>query len=101
MKSKNAVHLNRKDNVAVAVEDIEPEDLVNVTLRDGSMQSIKALETIPFGFKVALTHIPVGGHIIKYGEIIGKATSDIELGAQVHVHNVEGVRAQIEEKKGE
>jgi altronate dehydratase small subunit len=101
LKSKHAVHLNRKDNVAVAVEDIEAKDLVNIVLTDGSTQSIKALETIPFGFKIALTDIPAAGYIIKYGEIIGKATSDIELGAQVHVHNVEGVRAQIEEKKGE
>jgi altronate dehydratase small subunit len=32
--------------------------------------------------------------VIKYGETIGLATSDISPGEHVHVHNVEGQRGR-------
>jgi altronate dehydratase small subunit len=31
---------------------------------------------------------------MKYGEIIGKATTDIKPGQHVHVHNVAGTRGR-------
>ena len=45
-------------------------------------------EVIPAGHKYALTHIGKGEAVIKYGEIIGRATQDIEKGEWVHTHNV-------------
>ena len=98
MNTKRALLLNSKDNVATAVEDIEAGDQVSIESKEGITRSIKAFEAVPFGFKLALTDIAKGGDIIKHGEVMGRATSDIILGAQVHVHNVEGVRVQI---KGE
>jgi len=98
MNTKRALDLNPKDNVAIAVEDIETGDQVDIEGKKGITRSIKALEVIPFGFKLALADIPKGGNIVKYGEVMGRATSDIKVGAQVHVHNVEGVRVQT---KGE
>ena len=94
MNTKRALVLNSKDNVATAVEDIEAGDRVNIEGKEGVTRSIKAVEAVPFGFKLALTDIAKGGDIIKYGEVMGRATSDIKVGAQVHVHNVEGVRVQ-------
>ncbi len=38
--------------------------------------------------------IPVGDGVIKYGEIIGRATCDIDVGDHVHVHNVESQRGR-------
>ena len=35
-----------------------------------------------------------GEHIIKYGESIGGATSNIKKGDYVHVHNLESLRAR-------
>ena len=49
---------------------------------------IEAEGKIPFGHKLALAAIPAGEHVIKYGHPIGSATSDIQPGEHVHVHNV-------------
>ena len=59
--------INEKDNIGVSLE--------------GS-------EAIPAGHKYALRHIGKGEAVIKYGEIIGRATQDIEKGEWVHTHNV-------------
>jgi altronate dehydratase len=42
---------------------------------------------IPFGHKISLHPIAMGEAIIKYGVKIGVATSFIEKGEHVHVHN--------------
>ena len=62
-----SVIINEKDNVGVCL--------------DGS-------EQIPAGHKYALCDIPKGEYVIKYGEIIGRATADISVGEWVHTHNV-------------
>ena len=40
---------------------------------------------------MALTVIEKGDHIIKYGEVIGKATQKIEKGKWVSHQNIEGI----------
>jgi len=92
MKTKRALGLAPEDNVAVALEDIEAGDMVNVDFKGKGSRSVEAVENIPFGFKVSLKDIPKEGYILKYGEIIGRAVSNIKIGAQVHVHNIQGVR---------
>ncbi|MBQ8394569.1 MAG: altronate dehydratase [Clostridia bacterium] len=62
-----SVIINEKDNVGVSL--------------DGS-------ENIPAGHKYALRDIPKDEYVIKYGEIIGRATADIAKGEWVHTHNV-------------
>ncbi|MGI6255805.1 MAG: UxaA family hydrolase [Acutalibacter sp.] len=59
---------------------IHPKDNVAVSL-DGS-------DTIPAGHKFALVPIQKGEFVIKYGEIIGRATRDIQPGEWVHTHNL-------------
>jgi altronate dehydratase len=49
--------------------------------------------TIPYAHKFARRFIGQGEKVIKYGEIIGIATRDIQPGTHVHVHNVKGLRA--------
>ncbi|WP_197284402.1 SAF domain-containing protein [Bacillus sp. JCM 19041] len=49
---------------------------------------------IAFGHKFALVNIKKGTDIFKYGEIIGIASSDIDAGEHVHIHNVEGKRGR-------
>ncbi len=61
------VIINKKDNVGVCL--------------DGS-------DKIPAGHKFALRAIACGEYVIKYGEIIGRATQDIAEGEWVHTHNV-------------
>ncbi len=43
---------------------------------------------IPAGHKYALCDIKKGETVIKYGQIIGRATTDIKKGEWVHTHNV-------------
>ena len=47
---------------------------------------------------VAIEPIAKGEPVVKYGEHIGIAVSDIKAGAHVHVHNVEGHRENLDDK---
>jgi altronate dehydratase len=76
-----------RDNVAVALKRLIAGDRAHV---DGC--DVEVGELIPFGHKVALSAIQVGGSVIKYGEIIGRATSPIEAGQHVHIHNLQSAR---------
>lgn len=83
-----AVLVNDKDNVVTAVSDLRAGE--DVTYRVGSeIRQIKVGETIPYGHKIAITKIARGSDIIKYGEIIGRAKSDIQPGQWVHTHNTD------------
>ena len=54
--------------------------------------TLNALEDVPLGHKIALTEIKNKDTIIKYGNDIGRAISDIPKGGYVHVHNVKTKR---------
>ncbi len=93
MPARRAVVMHPLDNVATAVEEIQPgEEVAALLIKE--ITTLKATEKIPFGFKLSLAEIPRGELIRKYGEPIGKATSSIAKGALVHVHNLEGIRAR-------
>ncbi len=99
MTPGGALMLSPKDNVATALQDIEAG--AEAALRLGKdVRSVKALERIPFGFKLAVADIPKGAPVTKYGEVIGKASSDIKRGQLVHVHNIEGARGRGDLAKG-
>ena len=59
---------------------IDEKDNVGVELEEGG--------EIPAGHKFALRDIRRGEYVIKYGEIIGRATADIRAGEWVHTHNL-------------
>lgn len=87
--TKKAIILNDADNVATAVADLEQDDTVQA-----GAKTLRVIECVPFGHKVALRPILRGAEVIKYGEIIGLALCDIAAGAWVHVHNVESQRGR-------
>ena len=87
-----AVVIHETDNVATSVTALEKDSLV--TLNGDTGISVKVIQDIPFGHKFALQNITLGDHIIKYGEVIGRATQNIEKGEHVHVHNVESLRGR-------
>ena len=90
-----ALKIHEKDNVATVFDhDVKAGSIVNVTDRDGGVIPITLLEDIPYGHKIALRDIPAGEFIIKYGEVIGKASCPIPKGGYVHTHNVESTRAR-------
>ncbi|MFB3816598.1 MAG: UxaA family hydrolase [Candidatus Methylomirabilales bacterium] len=90
---RRALVMHPADNVATAVEEIQAGEEVRVPVGDNAV-TLRALERIPFGFKIALAEIPKGEIIRKYGETIGTASAAIPQGALVHVHNLEGTRAR-------
>jgi (2R)-sulfolactate sulfo-lyase subunit alpha len=54
--------------------------------------TVKALDPIPLGHKVALAAIKNGDTVIKYNNDIGKAVANIAKGGHVHVHNTKTKR---------
>ncbi len=77
------------DNVATALADLEAGRRFVVDERE-----VLLAEAVEFGHKFALEPIVEGDPVIKYGEVIGRATERIAAGEWVHVHNVESTRAR-------
>jgi len=82
------IRVHASDNVAIVAADVQAGDLVR--LADGS--EVQAVEAIPRGSKVALGPIACGEAVVRYGEEIGRATTDIAAGEYVHTHNLAGRR---------
>ena len=95
---RNAMIIDAKDNVAVAIEPIAKGDNA-VYVCEGREVSLPALEDITIYHKLATRDIAKGEPVGKYGEHIGVASSDIKAGEHVHVHNVEGHREDLEAKE--
>jgi altronate hydrolase len=86
------IRISPKDNVAVATAPVASGSAVSV---DGI--SLTALCDIPAGHKIALTDIPGGGEVIKYGFPIGRASQAIKAGEHVHSHNLStGLSGELE-----
>ena len=75
-----ALHLNEEDNILIALRTV-PEGTVLPF-------DVVAREKIPAGHKIALCPIAPGENVLKYGQIIGAATTEIAPGAHVHVQNL-------------
>ena len=89
-----ALLINQKDNVGVALDSIPQGKSALLVCENGTVSKIVVTEDIPLGHKIAKKDIPKGKYIIKYGEKIGIATSDIKSGAHVHIHNVDSMRGK-------
>lgn len=79
----NLLLLSEQDNVFVALSPINPG---KAQLTDGSIVDVTSAVTL--GHKVARHEIAKGEKIIKYGVPIGSATTAIQAGEHVHVHNL-------------
>ncbi len=80
----NAVRINAKDNVVVAIEEIKTGDPV---IAAGTVE-VKANEDIMRNHKVAVAEIPADSPVLKYGEAIGLASVPIHCGDWVHTKNL-------------
>ncbi len=89
-KLKNLILLNEKDNVAVATKRIDQNERLQPDLL--------VKDRIKIGFKVALNDINKNDDVIKYGEVIGKASKNIVQGELVHTHNLAGLRGQADKQ---
>ena len=92
---KKAVVLSKTDNVATALEDISKGDGVEIINSEKKpVYEIISLSNIKRGHKISLSDIKKGDEIIKYGYVIGIASSDIKKGEFVHTHNLESERGR-------
>ncbi len=82
------------DTVAVAVvEGIKAGSELNAWIMDDDRTvSVKALQDIPIGHKIAMKDMSVGDTVIKYGEDIGKVVAGVRAGEHAHVHNIKTKR---------
>ena len=72
------IKVKDEDNVAIAVEDIAAGTQV--------MPGVITRQDIPQAHKIALTDIPKGGEIIRYGVVLGYAKDPIPVGAWINEH---------------
>lgn len=72
------IRIKEADNVAVAVHDLPAGAQV--------LPGLIALDPIPQAHKIALTDIPAGGEIVRYGVVLGYAKSDIPAGSWINEH---------------
>ncbi len=87
---KTAFIIDPKDNVAIATDDIEKSDVVEI-----NGVKIESLSEIPKGHKIATKEISNNDYVIKYGVPIGRAVGDIKVGEYVHVHNLEDITEEL------
>ena len=80
---QRAIRIHAKDNVAVALTSLKKGE----TFTFGDV-TVTLAEDIEQGHKFALRDIKENENIIKYGTVIGHATSFIAEGSHVHTKNV-------------
>ena len=85
--------LHKKDNTVTALIDLDKGEALRVDAESGT-DAISLRQKIPYAHKFAREFISKGTDVIKYGEVIGVASADIQPGEHVHVHNVESKRAR-------
>nr|WP_279327581.1 UxaA family hydrolase [Chelativorans petroleitrophicus] len=85
---------DKRDNVGVVVvEGLKAgTEMLCVVTEDNSSFTLKVIDDVPIGHKVALTDLKVGDTAIKYGEDIGRIVADVAKGGHVHVHNLKTKR---------
>jgi len=93
-----ALLMDQKDNVAVVLQKLETGNTVNIVLGRDVSDSVEATVEIPFGHKIATRDIQADDPVMKYGEVIGRATQPIRKGGHVHIHNVVSIRGSAAQK---
>jgi altronate dehydratase small subunit len=96
----DAIMLRENDNVATALRDLAAGEEIIVGVQELSLR-VRVGQAILFGHKLAVTEIGQGEPILKYGEIIGRATQAIPAGCHAHVHNIESLRGRGDLEAGE
>lgn len=89
----DAIMIKPEDNVATALRDLHREEEAAIGAGE-ARKMIRLIEDIPFGHKFAVCLINKGEQIIKYGEVIGRATQFIDQGAHAHIQNIESLRGR-------
>lgn len=79
----DVVLLHPSDNILVAARP-----LATGSRLAAADDPLTLVDNVAMGHKLARQPIPRGQHVIKYGQVIGFATTDIAPGQWVHTHNL-------------
>ena len=91
----NCLMLDPKDSVAVVLDNLKSGDIAAIREPNQKMLEVKIIQDVPRYHKVATANIQAGDLIYKYGQVIGKASQDIQVGEHVHSHNLVSIREGI------
>src|SRR5689334_19547672 len=83
IQKKMYVQLDPKDNVMVALQDLQP----GMAIDTGNGGNLHLTEKIPAKHKFFLQHLAKGDGITMYGVTVGKAQQDIPAGSLMNVFN--------------
>lgn len=78
MSERLTIQIKENDTVAVAVRDLEAGTVTE--------SGVVTREPIPQAHKLALTQIPQGGEVIRYGVVLGYAKAPIAPGSWISEH---------------
>lgn len=90
---ENSIIISPNDDVVTVTRSIHPGDAVVFSV-NGEEQSIAARQEVPIYHKVAIRAVKKGDSVLKYGEHIGYATQDIQVGDYVHTQNLDSERKE-------
>ena len=91
MVKKFIIMNQKKDNCATALVELPENEDVKIK----EDLTVRVNRKIPFGHKFALKDINEGEYVYKYGEIIGKASSDIKKGDWIHTKNLKSAYMEV------
>jgi len=85
---------DKADTVGVLVVEnaLAGENLTGWIMETDETITVKVLDPVPLGHKIALKDIQSGDTILKYGHDVGRAVAAIDKGRHVHVHNMKTMR---------
>lgn len=89
---KHVIKIHPLDNVAVALEDINDGETIEV---DGQQITLK--QAVVRGHKIALQPIASNEFIIKYGQPIGHALQAIQTGEHIHAQNIKTNLSELDD----
>ena len=83
----NCIRINGRDNVAIAVRDLQKG--AEIVLADGRRPGIAVRQDTPQAHKIALTDIPKGGGVVRYGVVLGTMKEDMYKGGWINETNLQ------------
>ena len=92
-----AIVLHRTDNVATLIDAGRAGE--TCVLQGETNGEVKLLQDVPFGHKLCIRDTAAGADVMKYGQVIGKASKPLKVGEYTHTHNVESARGRGDQAK--
>src|SRR5467141_1900420 len=96
MTPSRVLQLNPKDNVLVALHDLQKGEQIDFSGRTFTLRT-----DVPAKHKFATDGIAPGGAVVMYGVLIGKATEPIGSGEKLTTGNTHHEAAGFQEKTGD